>query len=447
MIDKNLLKELTILYVEDDKAIVESILLILKPVVKELLIAYNGQDGLETYKNNENIDIVITDINMPKMDGLSMAHKIRESNITVPIIVTTAHNDSDFLIDAIDVGVTGYIMKPIDAFKLIQEIKKAAEPIILRKELKQINYTLQQRIEEAISKNNEKEILIQEIFEFQDNMTMIFDKECNPIFANKSFLELLNVHSIEEIDERYDNFESIMIENDEYFYPSKMNNDKNWLENLYALDEKNRVVAFLDTNTFHPESYLVSMAFNDVSNHWICNFSRITQMAVEKSIYKHKAYTDELTQIHNRAKFNLDFKREIEIIQTLDNYDLCVLIFDIDHFKKFNDTYGHDVGDKILSELSQMLSLRVRSRDVFARWGGEEFVILLPHTKIDDAIKVANNLCRAIENHLFYKDLKVTCSFGVTQVKKDDTEQIALKRADIALYNAKANGRNTVEVI
>lgn len=446
MIDRNLLKELTILYVEDDKAIVESISVILKPLIKKLLIAYDGQEGLETYKNNIDIDIIITDINMPKVDGLTMCKEIRSLDVSIPVIVTTAHNENDFLIHAIEVGVTGYLMKPIDAFKLIQEIKKASEPIFLRKELKAMNEKLKQKVEEVVTKSNEKEILIQEIVEFQDNMTMVFDENCTPIFANKSFLELLNVYNIEEINAKYDDFESIMIENDEYFYPKKINNGKNWLENLASLDEKHRIVAFLDINTFLPEAYLVNLAYNEISKHWICNFSRITQMAVEKSIYKHKAYTDELTQINNRAKFNLDFKRELDAMKSIKDYNLCVMIFDIDHFKKFNDTYGHDIGDKILFELSQMLSLRIRTRDIFARWGGEEFVVLLPLTKIYDALKVANNLCVAIENHIFYNDLRVTCSFGVTQVKNTDDELTALKRADIALYEAKANGRNRVEI-
>jgi diguanylate cyclase (GGDEF)-like protein len=446
MIDKSLLKELTILYVEDDDDIVESITNILNPIVKKIITANDGEEGLDIYKRDPGIDIVITDINMPKMDGLTMCHHIREVNISVPIIVTTAHNENDFLIHAIDVGVSGYLMKPMNAFKLIQEIRKAAEPILLRKELNILNCNLQQRIDEAIAQNNEKEILIQEIVEFQDNMTMVFDEFAKPLFANRSFLQLLNVDDIDGISLKYDNFESIIIENDEYFYPSKIKNDKNWLENLYELDEKNRVVAFLDITTFVPEAYLVTMAFNDVSRHWICNFSKITQMAIEKSIYKHKAYTDELTQINNRARFNLDFKRELEALKTIKEYNLCVLIFDIDHFKKFNDTYGHDVGDKILVELAQMLSLRIRNRDMFARWGGEEFVILLPLTKIYDALKVANNLCTLIQKHKYYRDLKVTCSFGVTQVKETDDEQTALKRADLALYQAKQNGRNRVEI-
>ncbi|MEA1913891.1 MAG: GGDEF domain-containing protein, partial [Campylobacterota bacterium] len=117
-----------------------------------------------------------------------------------------------------------------------------------------------------------------------------------------------------------------------------------------------------------------------------------------------------------------------------------------DHFKKFNDTYGHDIGDKILMQLTEMLALKVRNRDIFARWGGEEFVILLPVTKLEEAQKVAEHLRQAIEEHLFYNNLRVTCSFGVAQVEQNDTEQTALKRADEALYVAKQNGRNRVEI-
>ncbi|MEA1914742.1 MAG: diguanylate cyclase, partial [Campylobacterota bacterium] len=409
MIEKHLLKELTILYVEDDIAIREGIDKILSSVVGEVVLAGNGLEGLELYKKHKHIDLIVTDINMPKMDGLTMCQKIREMDISIPVVVTTAHNEMDFLSQAIEAGVSSYLMKPVDAYKLVQDIMRISEPLFLKRELEVMNDSLEQRVADAIAQNIQKDILIQEIVEFQNNMIVVFDKHCVPLFANKSFLKVIHVENLEDMLKKYQNFESIMIDNEDYFHPSAFNNDKNWLENLLSVDPKNRVIAILEIDTFEPKAYLVNLYYNENSEHWICNFSEFTQIAVEKSMYKHKAYTDELTQINNRAKFNLEFTRELQTSSKISDYALSVLIFDIDHFKKFNDTYGHDIGDKILMQLTEMLALKVRNRDIFARWGGEEFVILLPVTKLEEAQKVAEHLRQAIEEHLFYNNLKVTC--------------------------------------
>ena len=119
-------------------------------------------------------------------------------------------------------------------------------------------------------------------------------------------------------------------------------------------------------------------------------------------------------------------------------------MFDIDHFKDFNDTYGHLIGDEVLIMLAENIDKHVRNTDTFARWGGEEFVILFPETTTEEAKIVCEKLRISIE-HLSHKTAGgITASFGITQYIENDTIKTMFKRCDDALYEAKENGRNMV---
>lgn len=157
-----------------------------------------------------------------------------------------------------------------------------------------------------------------------------------------------------------------------------------------------------------------------------------------------KASTDYLTKLNNRRKFNTLIEYELTQMKRYKDRDLCVIVFDIDGFKYINDTYGHDTGDKILQEISKILKVSVRNSDITCRWGGEEFAIALSETNIEDALLVAEKLRATVENHIFVNDLRITCSFGVSQYHSDDTYPTLFKRADEALYKAKNTGKNKV---
>ena len=131
-------KTLTVLYVEDEEQISNIIIDILGSLFKELLFAKNGEDGLALYKaHKDNLDLIITDINMPRMNGIEMCTAIREENTALPIIITTAHNDKDFLHKAIELGASKFVRKPMDMKVLIDGIKKSVEPIILKQKLEE----------------------------------------------------------------------------------------------------------------------------------------------------------------------------------------------------------------------------------------------------------------------------------------------------------------------
>jgi len=130
----NELSTITVLYVEDEETIRDVVVSVLSNVFKKMILATNGIEGLEKYKIYKNeVDLILTDINMPKMNGLDMLDKIKEDNPFIPMVITTAHNDVDFLHRAIEVGVTGYVTKPIDIRKLLETIKKNVLPIVEKK--------------------------------------------------------------------------------------------------------------------------------------------------------------------------------------------------------------------------------------------------------------------------------------------------------------------------
>jgi diguanylate cyclase (GGDEF)-like protein/PAS domain S-box-containing protein len=158
----------------------------------------------------------------------------------------------------------------------------------------------------------------------------------------------------------------------------------------------------------------------------------------------HEAHSDTLTALPNRRDFDSVFAQEIA---RCDRYGrpLSVAIGDIDHFKIVNDTYGHDAGDAVLKELAEFMRKSLRSADYIARWGGEEFTILLPESKLDDATELLNRLRASIADHVNSKIARaVTMSFGVTAYAKPDRPNDVLKRADQALYISKQAGRNKV---
>lgn len=157
--------------------------------------------------------------------------------------------------------------------------------------------------------------------------------------------------------------------------------------------------------------------------------------------------TDELTGLYNRRYLQTKLKASLK--PDLYQRNLGALIFiDVDLFKAINDQYGHPIGDLVLEQLGQRISLQLREEDIAARIGGEEFALLLPQVRLDEAIEVAERIRKAVAGHAIAageSQLNVTVSAGVTLLSEADNISSAMSRADKALYQAKAQGRNRVE--
>ena len=162
------------------------------------------------------------------------------------------------------------------------------------------------------------------------------------------------------------------------------------------------------------------------------------------SLLELQATTDTLTGIFNRLKFNELLDIEIRGAMRY-RHPLSLIMFDIDHFKSINDSYGHLVGDAVLKEITSLVKDNIRNVDIFARWGGEEFVILSPNSTLRAVSQVAEKLRQLIEASSFSSPCRVTVSFGLAQFQEDEVANNFIKRADSALYRAKSFGRNRVE--
>lgn len=156
-------------------------------------------------------------------------------------------------------------------------------------------------------------------------------------------------------------------------------------------------------------------------------------------------YRDGLTGLCTRNFLDLQLHREIEAAKRKHS-QFCLLMYDLDHFKRVNDSFGHLAGDYVLQEISRIVAAQIRTNDTLARWGGEEFVILMPDTELGKARIFSERLRRAVEKAPILKNIVITISIGVIQFNINNPIAREFDRVDSALYRAKNNGRNRVEV-
>ena len=160
--------------------------------------------------------------------------------------------------------------------------------------------------------------------------------------------------------------------------------------------------------------------------------------------YELKASVDSLTGLYNRYKFSELYTSSYKTMSQRHN-DMSLIIIDVDFFKKVNDTFGHNIGDQVLIKIAHTLLRTLRDIDVICRWGGEEFLVLLPSTDLNEANILAQKIRINIENLDIEIVGNITASFGVSQVKEGDMMEDAIDRADKSLYLAKDSGRNCVK--
>ena len=258
--------------------------------------------------------------------------------------------------------------------------------------------------------------------------------------SNKKFLEFFDYESIEKFLKNHDCICDYFVEDERYYSLKKVPPEHNWISYLEHLDEKNRIVLMADKNGV---LHSFTIQFNKYGEHHIVTFTDITQTMQENIALEGKAMHDTLTGIYNRAFFDAKIENIILENQTRDTL-LGIIFFDIDHFKNVNDTYGHEVGDITLKELVRVVTQSTRKSDFVIRWGGEEFIILVSVSDIEELYKIAQNLRIKIEKHRFEHIQTLTCSFGATLHQSSEGIEKSVKRADAALYLSKENGRNRV---
>lgn len=281
----------------------------------------------------------------------------------------------------------------------------------------------------------------QAILDTQENMLFISDGS-RIIRFNQRVREFFSVKSYDEFMQKYDCLCKSFLQKEGYFSLADVSDGQMWIDVLLEwLDEGNVLVVMQDALTAKEHSFDISV--KKFEGNYLITLTNITSIDKELKLHKHEAFHDKLTGIYNRAKFNTILINDIEKASET-GATFSVLMFDIDKFKSVNDTYGHLVGDNVLVTLSKIIRKNIRSSDLFARWGGEEFMLILPSSSLENGVKVAELLRQRVEEYTFDDVGHVTCSFGVTSFERGDDLDSLLTRVDEALYEAKESGRNRV---
>ena len=438
--DKSFLKTINILYVEDEVEVRELTSSFLRKFVNSITLASNGQEGLDIFKkhfhdeNLETIDLIITDINMPKLNGLEMITEINKIDHLIPSIVTTAHNDSSFLKEAMNLRVRGYVSKPLNMHNLIDSILVVSEPKHLRDRLEKLNKELELKVEK---KTHE----LQSILDAQDNLILVINDD-GSFEVNQTLLDFYGYETIEFFSEKHTCISELFIAKNNYFVPKV---DTVWFEEIMKLEDNKRVVLMTNSNNEEIIFRVNVKSFLFNTQHIVISFTDITDLKNYTYELQYKATHDDLTKLFNRNKLNDEIDKEI----TRENryvHGLSLLMLDIDNFKQINDTYGHDLGDIVLKDISKIIQSSIRSTDYAARWGGEEFLVLLPETLVDEAFQIAELIRENVES---YKnsvlEKPTTVSIGVSQfLVNEDTSESFIKNVDLAMYEAKQTGKNKV---
>ena len=533
--------DISILYVEDEDHVRQMLARFLRRFCNELYVAENGEAGLELYKKHSP-DLVVSDIKMPKMSGLEMLTRIKAINPEQLTLLLTAHSDGEFLFEAINLNVDGYILKPIDLDIVHEKIQQLATIIENKKAVAALKeseerfrtitqislagiFIYQERflyVNQAfceLTGYSEEELLSMHPWEiltpqYQEPMKEIAKKRFNgemqeptqlqvdakrkdgsirtfkvsaatmpyrggwagtgnmvdvtDIIETKARLELLS-QAIEQMDEmvritdidgniiyvnpattRITQFseEEMLGHNSNIFQSGKHTPEfykKLWDTILSGETYKNILInKKKDGTLFYDEKIISPLKNKNGDIRYFISTSRDISDRIElEQELKQLATKDTLTGIYNRYMINTKIEEEIKRVNRYGK-PFGLLMFDIDHFKKVNDTYGHDVGDYVLQEISSIVLNNIRETDSFGRWGGEEFMILMPCTPEEQLVELAQKIRKAIETYVFEKVHQVTISIGVTLYKKDEELKTLIKRVDTALYEAKEQGRNRV---
>ncbi|MDD5716517.1 MAG: diguanylate cyclase [Sulfuricurvum sp.] len=286
-------------------------------------------------------------------------------------------------------------------------------------------------------RNSYEKVYARSILDASPNPTVVTNGEFL-ISANKAMLTFLGYATLEAFKQEHrcvcDFFEEGDM--DEYLQP-KMD-DKTWINYILAHPEYEHKAKM----TIEGKTTIFKI---DVSEVGETNQFRAIAVFTDISLLLNQLRTDPLTHLYNRLHFDLLFEHAMHIANR-DHSSLSVIFFDIDHFKQVNDIFGHLAGDEVLRQIAKLVKGMLRQSDIVARWGGEEFIILLPNTGVTSATQVAENLRMRIEQEYFHGVGKITCSFGVTTLHEKESADSILSRVDELLYNAKGKGRNQTVV-
>ncbi|WP_447554516.1 diguanylate cyclase [Vreelandella sp. EE22] len=378
-------------------------------------------------------DVILLDLSLSDASGIQTVLACKQIAGGVPIVVLTGFDDADFSLEVLEAGAQDYLIKgKIDADALHRAIRYA----ISRAKLEQRLVISEERMAAAIegAKLGVWEWL------FQENAFIYSDRWLATLGYKRE-----NAGVPQSVAE--------------------------WFAQIHP-DDLERVEATIERHVQGDEpNYQCEFRMRHQDGHWVWVFESghlvsrsadgrpLRMVGVQQDISKRKAMEaqltqlamyDELTGLLNRRSFMDLAGRELARLKRKGGYAVCVVMLDLDRFKGINDTFGHGAGDAVLIHFAEAVTRELRQTDVFARLGGEEFVVVLPDTDLAGGEIAAQKLRAAVEAmqvpiESLPTPLTVTTSVGLARMRDDDLlPDGALARADSALYEAKKNGRNQV---
>ena len=420
-----LLKLCNVLHVSDNTAESKVMQAFLSLHVKKTYVATSVEEGLKSF-NYYKPDIVILDLKISHEANIKLLKEIRNIDEKSIVLLIATSSKSDFFINAIELNVNGFLLKPVADDRLLHILKESA--ILIRSEAQEKYY----------------ENFEQKIIDKQSNMIMILDESFKIQRANSRFLTTFEVDSIEDFNKKYI-YKDIVLDCKIYHdFLDKLDIDT--IVDIVNNPDNKYVVTIMDLPNYNVKAFLVNGTrertdLGDVE--YIIAFADVTAYEVEKRKIEKSVYLDPLTNIHNRHIFEELFKHELNMKKRY-SQPSSIIFFDIDDFKNINDEYGHNVGDEVLKSVVKFFKKKIRTVDTFIRWGGEEFIVFLPYTDKKESIDLADRLKQSLSQIVFDHDIRITCSFGVSVLQSDDTYQSFIERADRAQYKSKTEGKNRV---
>jgi two-component system cell cycle response regulator len=425
----------------------------------EVLTATNGLDAIETCENGK-VDVVLLDVMMPDMDGFEVCRRLKSDPATshIPVVMITALDQVSDRVRGLEAGADDFLTKPVNDLQLMTRVKSLVRLKTLTDELRlRASTTRNIGIEELLSRNFASEDITPKVLLIDERKSSF--ERVQKMLRGSADLDIASDPHAGFFQAAETPYECVMISTAfADFDPLRLCSQLRSLDRTRFLPiillaqegEEGRIIRGLELGindylmrpidqqelTARLRTQVRRKRYNDQLR---ASVTQTIEMAV----------TDALTGLHNRRYLDSHLQTLFDRAVAR-RRPLSVMITDLDRFKTVNDTHGHDGGDDVLREFARRLRKNVRGIDLACRFGGEEFVVVMPDTDGAVAEKVAERIRAEIAQMPFVvgdagETIEVTVSVGVSSMLKGlDSVAGLMKRADLALYEAKSAGRNRV---
>lgn len=424
----------------------------------DVVTAADGYEALEKIKEHKP-DLVLLDVMMPGIDGFEVCAEIKNDIEVshIPVVMVTALSEISDRIKGLEAGADDFITKPINDTALFARVKSLIRIKVLLDELrlrdktgKDVGVLGEEENSFTADVSGASVVLIEDDMVQSRNITERLNKYYNVQHFSDPDSAQAALKESEDTDLIV--ISTLLAETDGLRMAAQLKNVEHLrnVPTIVLVDEEETHLMLKGLELGINDYLTVPVELNEMEARIKTQIRRKKYQDALKSNYQASvsmAITDSLTGLYNRNFLDAHIQNIVN--QSIENQKaFSIMILDMDHFKIVNDTYGHDVGDEILSQLARRIIDAVRSSDLAARIGGEEFMVLLPETDMADAYKLAERVRNHIGNLPFKishaeGELSKTVSIGVAELNLNGDNAAALiKRADNSLYEAKNGGRN-----